>query len=66
MSKETNKDLTILKIILWIYIILCFIIAGLNYGYVKTAPESIAKFIEEKTLLRTGGWVPYQEELVSN
>jgi len=45
MSKETDKELTILKIILWTYIILCFIIAGLNYGYVKTAPESIAKLI---------------------
>lgn len=45
MSKETNREITILKIILWIYIILCFIIAGLNYGYVKTAPESIAKLI---------------------
>lgn len=45
MSKETNKELTILKIILWIYIILCFIMAGLNYGYVKSAPESTAKFI---------------------
>jgi hypothetical protein len=45
MSKDTNNNLTILKIILWIYIILCFIIAGLNYGYVKTAPESTAKYI---------------------
>lgn len=45
MSKGTNKELTILKTILWIYIIFCFIIAGLNYGYVKTAPESTAKII---------------------
>ena len=45
MSKEKSKELTILKTILWIYIIFCFIIAGLNYGYVKTAPEAAAKFI---------------------
>jgi polyferredoxin len=40
-----NKDLLFLKTILWIYIILCFILAGLNYGYVKTAPEPEAKLI---------------------
>ena len=45
MSKDTDRELTILKIVLWIYIVLCFIIAGLNYGYAKTAPESIAKII---------------------
>lgn len=42
---NTNKELTLLKIILWIYIILCLILAGLNYGYVKSAPESTARFI---------------------
>lgn len=41
-----DKKLRILKIILWTYIILCFIIAGLNYSYAKTAPESTAKIIE--------------------
>lgn len=45
MTNNKNKDLTILKAILWIYIILCFILAGLNYGYVKTAPESVGKTI---------------------
>ena len=45
MPNKTNRDLNTLKIILWIYIILCLIIAGLNYGYVKTAPESVAKWI---------------------
>ncbi|HPD89076.1 MAG TPA: 4Fe-4S dicluster domain-containing protein [Oscillospiraceae bacterium] len=45
MSKDSNKELIILKTTLWIYIIFCFVIAGLNYGYVKTAPESIAKTI---------------------
>ncbi|HCX64687.1 MAG TPA: 4Fe-4S ferredoxin [Eubacteriaceae bacterium] len=46
MSKtKNNKDLFFLKTILWVYIILCIILAGLNYGYVKTAPESVANFI---------------------
>ncbi len=45
MLNKTNRDLNTLKAILWIYIILCLIIAGLNYGYVKTAPESVAKWI---------------------
>lgn len=45
MPKETNKELKLLKILLWVYIIFCFIIAGLNYGYVKTAPASMAKLI---------------------
>ena len=37
--------LNLLKIILWIYIILCFIIAGLNYGYAAKAPPVVAKII---------------------
>lgn len=45
MSTKTNKSLTALKTILWIYIILCFVIAGLNFGYAKTAAASIAKGI---------------------
>lgn len=45
MHNKTNRDLNTLKTILWIYISLCLIIAGLNYGYVKTAPESVAKWI---------------------
>lgn len=45
MLKEKNKDLVLLKTILWVYIILCIVIAGLNYGYVKSAPESVAEFI---------------------
>ncbi len=34
-----------LKGILWVYIVMCFVIAGLNYGYVKSAPESVAHTI---------------------
>lgn len=40
-----NKDLFILKSMLWTYIFLCILLAGLNYGYVKTAPEPVAHFI---------------------
>jgi len=42
---KPNQRIAALKTILWIYIILCFMIAGLNYGYAKTAPESIAQRI---------------------
>lgn len=43
----TNKtlEIKILKIILWVYIFLCFVIAGLNYGYVSKANPSVAAFI---------------------
>ena len=34
-----------LKIILWIYIILCVIIAGVNYGYAPRAPEEAKQVI---------------------
>ena len=34
-----------LKSILWIYIILCVVIAGLNYGYAAKAPQNIAEII---------------------
>ena len=46
MKRNTEKprsawDLRILKVILWVYIVLCLIIAGLNYGYVsRAAPET--------------------------
>ena len=45
MNNKKNMDLIRLKTLLWIYIILCFVLAGLNYGYVKTAPESVGKAI---------------------
>jgi len=45
MSTKKALELTILKAILWIYIILCFVIAGLNYGYASHAPASISAFI---------------------
>jgi Pyruvate/2-oxoacid:ferredoxin oxidoreductase delta subunit len=45
MSTQSDKDLIILKVILWVYIIFCVIIAGLNYVYVKQAPEAVAKAI---------------------
>lgn len=45
MTRTRTRELTLLKALLWIYIILCFILAGLNYGYVKAAPESVGKAI---------------------
>ena len=44
--REVNPIyLKMLKIILWVYIILCVIIAGINYGYAAKAPRSIANII---------------------
>lgn len=40
MAKNQSKELKILKIILWSYIILCIVIAGVKYGYAsKATPE---------------------------
>ena len=35
----------ILKMILWVYIILCVLIAGLNYGYAPRADAATARFL---------------------
>jgi polyferredoxin len=45
MVKNKKLELRILKAILWVYIILCIVIAGLNYGYVSRATPSAAEFI---------------------
>lgn len=45
MDSKKALEITILKTILWVYIILCLIIAGLNYGYASHAPASITAFI---------------------
>ncbi|OPZ91606.1 MAG: putative electron transport protein YccM [Firmicutes bacterium ADurb.Bin419] len=44
-ANNTQVYVTILKTILWIYIILCIVIAGINYGYAPKAPQSVAKVI---------------------
>ena len=44
MSKN-NLQIKILKSMLWLYIILCIVIAGLNYGYASRATPSAAAFI---------------------
>lgn len=44
-AKDTHVYMTILKTILWIYIALCIIIAGINYGYAPNAPQPVAKVI---------------------
>jgi polyferredoxin len=46
MPKQNNTiEIKLLKIILWVYIILCLIIAGLNFGYVSRATPEVAAFI---------------------
>ena len=45
MNSKKTREITLLKLILWVQIILCFIIAGLNYGYASRAPASIAAYI---------------------
>jgi len=45
MNSKKTREITLLKLILWVYIILCIIIAGLNYGYASRAPASIAAYI---------------------
>ena len=34
-AKDTQVYMIILKTILWVYIALCIIIAGINYGYAQ-------------------------------
>lgn len=45
MKTNNTIELKILKAILWIYIILCIAIAGLNYGYASHATEATSNFI---------------------
>ncbi|MEA4825014.1 MAG: 4Fe-4S dicluster domain-containing protein [Clostridium sp.] len=45
MGDNKTIELKILKIILWIYIILCIVIAGLNYGYASKATPAVAASI---------------------
>ena len=45
-SKTTSPEVVWLKIILATYILLCLVIAGLNYGYAQQAHPQTAKLIE--------------------
>ena len=45
MAIHENTELKILKTILWVYIILCIVIAGLNYGYAGRADSRSAAWI---------------------
>lgn len=45
MDKNKGIELKILKTILWVYIIMCIIIAGLNYGYASHAASQVTAFI---------------------
>lgn len=46
-KSESINDLKLLKIILWTYIILCLVIAGLNYGYAGSASAPVADMISK-------------------
>jgi len=45
MKTDMISEKRALKIILWVYLSLCFIIAGLNYGYAPHADPKVAAFI---------------------
>ncbi|MEI8199515.1 MAG: 4Fe-4S dicluster domain-containing protein [Eubacteriales bacterium] len=45
MKTDKSIEVKILRAILWIYVILCLVIAGLNYGYANRAAPEIAGFI---------------------
>ena len=45
MKADTGIYRKMLKTILWIYIILCVIIAGVNYGYAAKAPANVQRVI---------------------
>jgi ferredoxin-type protein NapH len=42
MKKDIALDVTKLKILLWVYILLCILIAGIHYGYADKASPSIS------------------------
>ena len=44
-GNNRTVEVRLLKVILWIYIILCLIIAGLNYGYASKATPEMADLI---------------------
>ncbi|MEA5070191.1 MAG: hypothetical protein VB067_14460, partial [Christensenellaceae bacterium] len=44
-SESLSKEKKILKVILWVYIGLCVLIAGLNYGYAPRADAKTAQFL---------------------
>jgi ferredoxin len=45
MNTDRVIERRALKSILWVYIVLCFVIAGLNYGYAPHATPKVAAFI---------------------
>jgi polyferredoxin len=47
MKKVRNNERVILKTLLWVYIILCLLIAGLNYAVAPRADAAVAKRIAQ-------------------
>ncbi|WP_422477665.1 4Fe-4S binding protein [Pleomorphochaeta sp. DL1XJH-081] len=39
---KDSWEIRLLRLLVWGYILLCFVIAGLNYGYAQNAPERVA------------------------
>jgi len=56
MSERKSSEVIILKFMLAFYIILAFVLAGLNFGYVEQAPAHIAALIKTS-------WHFYENEL---
>ena len=45
MRVRNDRDINLLKTLLWIYIVMCFVVAGLNYGVAPKASEQAARTI---------------------
>ncbi len=56
MNKSTDFETLILKSMLALYILMAFVLAGLNFGYAEQAPEHIAAMIK-------ASWHFYENEL---
>lgn len=56
MTEKTDVEISILKTMLALYVIMAFVLAGLNFGYAEQAPEHIASMIKAT-------WHFYENEL---
>jgi polyferredoxin len=56
MKNDPTLEITLLRAMLAIYILLAFVLAGLNFGYADQAPAHIANFIK-------ASWHFYENEL---
>jgi len=56
LDNKNSLEMTLLKIMLALYIVMAFVLAGLNFGYADQAPAHIAALIET-------AWHFYENEL---